>query len=147
MATISAGQLMTYAEQQALAAVFLKTQSPAAGTVYGHLLTNATSGSVDNTWTLVSSGTVYGASGYTPQSVAQNTPTVASPSVISNSATVTWGPTSSSPGTTVNWVAVGSTSTPGTANFIAALLLGTPRTPVSGDSLQAAATTGLTCQV
>src|SRR5262245_59728987 len=115
MATISAGQLMQYAEKQALEAVFLKTQSPAAGSVFGHLLTNATSGSVDNTWVLVSSATVYGASGYSPQTVACNTGTSASPSVISNSSTVTWGPTSSSPGTTVNWVAIGSSATPASA--------------------------------
>lgn len=146
MSTISAGQIMTYGEQQALNAIYLKTQSPATGTVYLHLLTNATSGSVDNTWTLISSGTVYGATGYSPQAFAVNTASVASPSVISNSGTITFGPFTTGTGATINWGGLGSTSTPGTANFITAYLLTASRTPANGDSLQAAAA-AFTCQV
>jgi hypothetical protein len=146
VSTISAGQLMQYAEKQALEAVFLKTQSPATAATYLHLCTNAASGSMDNTWVLVSSATVYTATGYTPQAFGPTTASSASPSVISNTATVTWGPTSSSPGTTIYWGALGSSATPGSANFICAFLVTTPRTPISGDSIQAAAN-AFTCQV
>lgn len=151
MSTISAGQLMEYGEKQALAQVFLKTQGPAAATTYAHLTTDAGTGVMDNTWLLVSSATVYTATGYAPVASTGfggwTAPTSASPSVINNTNAVTWGPTSSSPGTAINWVAIGDSATPGSANFIAVGKLATPRTPVSGDSLQAAAGTGLSFQV
>ena len=149
MSTISAGQLMTTAEQEALAQVFRKTQGPAASSYYLALLTNATSGSVDNTWTTMASPSEYGASGYARQVFSPSTPTTASPSVISNSATITFGPTTSSPGTTVNWGmgtdATGSGSGT-TAKLMCAFLIATPRTPISGDSIQAAAS-AFTAQV
>jgi hypothetical protein len=138
MSTISAGQITTYGEQMALNAIFLKTQSPAVGSVYLHLLTNATSGSVDNTWTTVSQGTVYGATGYTPQTMAVGTASVASPSVISNSGTITFGPFSAGTGATVNW-GVQANATATTGNIAVAYLLTASRTPANGDSLQAAA--------
>jgi hypothetical protein len=146
MATISAGQIMQYGEKQALEAIFLKTQSPAAAATYLHLCTNAASGSMDNTWVLVSSATVYGATGYSPQSYGPTVASSASPSVLSNTAIITFGPFSSGTGATIVWGAVGSSATPASANYIASFLLGTARTPINGDSLQAAAN-AFTCQV
>jgi hypothetical protein len=149
MSTISAGQLMTFAEQEALAQVFRKTQGPATSSSFLALLTNATSGSVDNTWTTMASAAEYGATGYARQSFGPTTPTVASPSVISNTSTITFGPTSSSPGTTINWGMVTDNTGAGsgtTAKLICAFLVTTPRTPISGDSIQAAAS-AFTAQV
>lgn len=149
MSTISAGQLMTTAEQEALAQTFRKTQGPATSSFYLALLTNAASGSVDNTWATMSSATEYGASGYARQVFGPTTPTAASPSVISNTSAVTFGPTTSSPGTTINW-GMGTDATGAgsgtTAKLMCAFLVTTPRTPISGDSIQAAAS-AFTAQV
>lgn len=149
MSTISAGQLMTFAEQEALAQVFRKAQGPAISSAYLALLTNATSASVDNTWTTMASVAEFSAvSGYSRQIFGPTTPTVASPSVISNTATITFGPLTT-PSGTVNWGMLTDATGAGagtTAKLVAAFLLTTPRTPISGDSLQAAAN-AFTCQV
>ena len=149
MSTISSGQLMTFAEQEALAQVFRKTQGPATTSTFLALLTNATSGSVDNTWTTMASAAEFTAvSGYSRQTYGPTVPTVASPSVISNTATITFGPLTTPTGT-VNWGMVTDNTGAGsgtTAKLIAAFLLTTPRTPINGDSLQAAAS-AFTCQV
>jgi len=146
VSTISAGQIMTYGEQQALNQIFLKTQGPVAGSVFLHLLTNATTGSVDNAWTLLNQGTVYGATGYAAQTFATGTASVASPSVISNSGTITFGPFTTGTGATINWGGLGTTTVTSTASFVVAFLLTASRTPANGDSLQAAAA-AFTCQV
>jgi hypothetical protein len=150
MSTISAGQLMTFAEQEALAQVFRKTQGPATSSTYLALLTNAASGSVDNTWTTMASGpTEYGATGYARQVFGPTTPTVASPSVISNTGALTWGPFTASVSGTVIWGMLTDATGAGsgsTAKLIAAFLLTSSRTPATGDSLQAAAS-AFTCQV
>ena len=100
MATISAGQLMTTAEQEALAQVFRKAQGPAISSWYLALLTNAASGSLDNTWTTMAQVTEFSAaSGYARQVFGPTTPTAASPSVISNTATITFGPLTTPSGT------------------------------------------------
>ena len=142
MATISAGQLMTFAEQEALAQTFRLTQGPATSSTYLALLTNAASGSLDDTWTTMASVTEYGATGYARLVFGPTTPTVASPSVIKNTGTLTFGPTTSAPGTTVVWGmltdATGS-GTGTTAKLICAFLLANPRTPLLGDSLVGAA--------
>jgi hypothetical protein len=149
MTTISAGQLMTYAEQQALAAVFLVTQSPAAAATYMSLLTNAASGSLDDTWTTMAQVTEYmagPANGYARQSYGPGSPSVASPSVISNGSSMTWGPFTTSPATAIVWGMCCTAATGTTASLICAFLLATARTPISGDSLQAASAS-FTCQV
>jgi hypothetical protein len=151
MATISAGQLLTTAEQEALAQVFRKAQGPAISSFFLALCGNAASGSFDNTWTTASQITEFGATaGYSRQVFGPTTPTVASPSVISNTAVITFGPVSGSiTGTPIVW-GVGTDNTGagagGTAKLMAAFLLATARTPISGDSLQAAAS-AFTCQV
>jgi len=144
MSTISAGQLFTYAEQQALAAVFRKSQSPAAGSVYMGLSTAAASGVLDNTAATMAHASIneYAtASGYARQVYGPVAPTVASPSVIYNTAVITWGPFTSAPGTCV-WGICCDAASGTSANVIAAFLLSSTRTPSIGDSLQAAAGTG-----
>jgi hypothetical protein len=144
MPALSAGQLFQYAEQQALNAVFLKTQSPAAASVYQALSSAATSGALQSTATTMADASISEfatASGYARQAMAVVAATSASPSLIYNSGALTWGPFTSAPGT-ANW-AVTCTAVSGTsANTIAAFLLATARTPLTGDSLQAAAGTG-----
>jgi hypothetical protein len=149
VSTISAGQILTTAEQEALAQIFRKTQGPATSNFYLALSTNATSGSFDNTWTTMAQVTEFSAAGgYSRQIFGPGTPSVASPSVISNGSTITFGPLTT-PSGTVNW-GVGTDNTGagagGTAKLMVAFLLTASRTPANGDSLQAAAA-AFTCQV
>jgi hypothetical protein len=143
MTAMSAGALMTYAEQQALAAVFLKTQSPAAASAYLALLTAAPT----QTDTTMAAETEFSTSdGYARQVFGPTTPTAASPSVIGNTGTLTFGPiTTAAPGT-CTWAMLCTASTGTTANNICAFLLANARTPLVGDSLTAAASS-FTCQV
>lgn len=149
MSTISAGQLMTTAEQEALAQVFRKTQGPAISSFYLALLTNAASGSLDNTWTTMVQVAEYAPTGYARQVFGPIVPSAASPSVISNTASITWGPFSAGTGGTVIW-GMGTDATGAgsgtTAKLMCAFLLTATRTPANGDSLQAAAS-AFTCQV
>jgi hypothetical protein len=149
MSTISAGQLMTFAEQEALAQVFRKTNGPTTSSTYLALLTNAASGAVDNTWTTMTSVAEYGATGYARLVFGPTTPTVASPSVISNTGVLTFGPMTAGTGATVIWGmltdATGS-GTGTTAKLICAFLLLNTRLPLVGDSLSAAAS-AFTCTV
>jgi|SRR5580765_4269161 len=144
MPLLSAGQLMQYGEKQALEAVFRKTQSPAAAAVYMALSTAATSGVLNSTDLTMAGSSIneYAtASGYARQSYGPSLATSASPSVIYNSAQLTWGPFTSAPGT-CNWGIVCDAASGTSANAIAAFLLASSRTPAIGDSLQAAAGTG-----
>jgi hypothetical protein len=144
MTLLSAGQLFQYAENQALQAVFLKAQSPAAAATYMALSTTAASGALQSTEVTMAGATIneYAtASGYARQSYGPTTATAASPSQIWNTAQLTWGPFTSAPGTCF-W-GICCTAVSGTAaNTIAAFLLASSRTPAIGDSLQAAAGTG-----
>lgn len=136
---LSVGQFMENGEKRAVAAATGQAVATLT-TVYMALLTAAPAAGTDLT---MASETEYGATGYARQSLttasAWNAATSASPSVISNTATITWGPTSSSPGTTVTWGMLTDTlsSTAGLLHIV--YLLTTPRTPISGDSVQAAA--------
>lgn len=144
MTLLSAGQLFQYAEQQALNAVFLKNQSPVAAATYMAISTSAVSGVLQSTEVTMAGATIneYAtASGYARQSYGPVAATAASPSLIYNTAQLTWGPFTSAPGT-ANW-GIACTLASGTAaNTIAAFLLASSRTPAIGDSLQAAAGTG-----
>lgn len=149
MATISAGQLMTFAEQEALAQVFRLTQGPAASSAYLALLTNAASGSLDDTFTTMAAVAEYGAAGYARLVFGPTTPTAASPSVIKNTGTLTFGPMTSGTGATIIWGMLtdatgGGTGT--TAKLICAFLLANSRVPLVGDSLVGAAN-AFTCTV
>lgn len=133
--TLSAGQIMEYGEKQALAAIFRQAQSPATGSVYLALLTAAPAAGTDLT---MAAETEYGATGYARQVYGPGTPTSASPSVISNSGSITWGPFTAGTGSAVTWGMCCDASTGPTANLIAAYLMTSSRTPANGDSLQAA---------
>ena len=144
MTLLSGGQLMQYAEQQALNAVFLKAQSPAVAATYMAVSTAAASGVLQSTETVMSGGTIneYAtASGYARQAYSPVSAIAASPSLIYNTSQITWGPFTSAPGT-ANWGICCDAVSGGAAHPIAAYLLAAPRTPAIGDSLQAAAGTG-----
>ena len=125
-----------YAAAQANEAIHRKTQSPAAGTVYGLL---GTSGSVptDAGSTIAASGvTEYTATGYARVAIAWGAATVAKPSVIANTGTPTWGPFTAGTGAIIRYVLIVDSSS-GVGNVIDVIQV-TDRTPATGDSLQAA---------
>lgn len=144
MTLLSAGQMMQWAEQAALNAVFYKAQSPAVQATYMALSTAAVSGVLNSIEVLMSGGSIneYNTStAYARQAYGPVAATAASPSVIYNTAQITWGPFTSAPGT-ANWGIACDLVSGGTAKPIAAFLLASSRTPAIGDSLQAAAGTG-----
>lgn len=144
MPTLSAGQLFQYAEAQAVAAVFLKAQSPVVGSVYQALSTAAVSGALQSTALTMADASISEAptaSGYARQVMAVTAASAASPSQLWNSGILTWGPFTSAPGT-INWAITCNAVSGTAANTIAAFLFSVPRTPITGDSLQAAAGTG-----
>ncbi len=143
MTLLSQGQLFQYAEQQALNAVFLKTQSPAAAATYMALSTTAV-GALQSTEVSMAGTTIaeYAtASGYARQAYGPTTATAASPSQLWNTSQLTWGPFTAAPGTCVWGICCNAVSGTAAAT-IAAFLLSSSRTPAIGDSLQAAAGTG-----
>ena len=143
MTLISQGQLFQSAEQQALNAVFLKTQSPAVAATYLALSQTAV-GSLQSTETTMAGATIneYATStAYARQSFVPSTATAASPSQIWNSGTITWGPFTAAPGTCYWGIACNAASGTAAAT-IASFLLASSRTPGIGDSLQCAAGTG-----
>ncbi len=126
-----------FAAAQALEAILRKTQSPAAGTVYGLLGTSATV-PTDAGSTISASGvTEFTATGYARQPVAWGSATLARPSVIASTGTPTWGPFTAGTGAIVRYVLIVDTAS-GVGNVIAIIQI-TDRTPATGDSLQAAA--------
>lgn len=139
---ISQGQLFMYAQRQALAAVFLKTQSPAPANTYLGLSMTAV-GSLDEHEVSMTGTTINeypSGSGYARQLFNPTSPSNTSPSQLWNTGVVTWGPFSSGPGTCF-W-ALCCDAVTGAANAIAAMLLGAARTPAAGDSITGAAGTG-----
>lgn len=127
-----------YAAAQANEAIHLKTQSPAAGTVYGLLGTSATV-PTDAATTIAETGvTEYTATGYARVAIAWGSATVAKPSVIANTGTPTWGPFTAGTGAIVRYILIVTTSS-GVGNVIDVIQLTADRTPATGDSLQAAA--------
>ena len=128
--------LSRYAAAQALEAVHRRTQSPAAGTVYGLL---GTSGSVptDAGTTIAESGvTEYTATGYARVAVTWGAATIAKPSIQANTGTPTWGPFTAGTGAIVRYVLIVDSAS-GVGNVIDVIQV-TDRTPATGDSLQAA---------
>jgi len=128
-----ASKLSQYGNVQALEAVFRKTQSPATGSVWLALLTATP---LDTALTMAAGSiTEYTATGYARQVFGPTSATAAEPSVISNTATITFGPFTAGTGYAAIVDAVSGTS----ANIIACVALTASRTPATGDSLQAAA--------
>lgn len=126
-----------YARAQALEAIHRRTQSPAAGTVYGLLATSATVPTDAGTTIAASGATEYAATGYARQPITYGAATVAIPSVIANTGTPTWGPFTAGTGAIVRYVLIVD-SVSGAGNVIDVMQV-TDRTPATGDSLQAAA--------
>jgi hypothetical protein len=128
-------KLSRYGNQQALEAVVRKTQSPAAGNVWLALLT-AVPSQANLTMVAV---TEYAGTGYARQVIAFGSASAAEPSVVANSALITFGPITVVPGSPIvtHWAICDAVS--GTAaNIIATGALGASRTPGVGDSLQGA---------
>jgi hypothetical protein len=142
--TLSAGQIMEYGEKQALAAIFRQAQSPAAGNTWLALLTAAPASGADLT---MAAETEYAPTGgYARQVYGPGAPSSASPSVISNGGSITWGPFTGTVTGTVSWAMCCDAATGTAANLIAAYLLASSRTPAAGDSLQSAVS-GFTAQL
>lgn len=141
---ISQGQLFQYAEMQALNACFLRVQSPPPANTY-LALSQTTVGSLDQHEMTMAGTTINEyppGTGYARQLFGPSAPSAASPSQIWNSAAITFGPFTSGPGTCF-WALVCDALTGPSANAIASFLLGTSRTPSTGDSLTGAAGTGV----
>lgn len=133
MTALSAGQLMKQGEVNAA-----KAAVGATATTYTPFLAILTAAPTA-TDTIMTSETEYAtATGYARQAYGAGTPSSASPSVVSNSSTITFGPFTSAPGTGT-WGVLCDSSSSTTANLYAALLMTTARTPLTGDSLQSAA--------
>lgn len=135
---MTSGALMEYAEKRALQAAFGLTLSPATFTSYLALLTAAPT-QTDGTMALETEFNV--STAYARMSFATGGytgPTSASPSAISNAGVITYGPFTSAPGI-CTWAMAVDALTGTTANNCVAYLLANPRTPLTGDSLTAAA--------
>jgi hypothetical protein len=126
-----------YAAAQANEAVHRKTQSPAAGNVWGLLGTSATV-PTDVATTIAESGvTEYTATGYARVIIAWGSATVAKPSVIANTGTPTFGPFTAGTGAIIRYILIVDSAS-GVGNVIDVIQLTADRTPGTGDSLQAA---------
>lgn len=140
MTTLSAGQFMETAEKNAVTVATGQTVTPGYTTTGMALLSNATSGSVDPTWILMSSTSELSGSGYARSSITTSSgwaaATSASPSVISNSGALSWGPVTGSNWSTANWGMLASAVTAGIP--LIAYLLTTPRTALVGDTVAGA---------
>jgi hypothetical protein len=134
---VPTSKLSQYANQQALEAVFRKTQSPTADAA-GMWLALLTAAPTDTNLTMAAV-TEYAATGYSRQRMPISSATAAEPSVVSNSGTITFGPFTAGTGATVSHAAVCDAVSGTTANIIATVALTASRTPATGDSLQAAA--------
>ena len=110
------------------------TQS--ARSVYVALLTAAPTDST--TVATMTELTTAGTNGYSRQAVVWSAPTSADPSVTSNTATITWGPFTADLGN-VTHLALVSSSTGTSGDFLTWWTATTPRNPANGESIQAAA--------
>ena len=131
---LSAGQIMEYGEKKALSTITGTTQS--AVTTYLALPTAAPATGADLTMASETEFATTGG-GYARQPFLPGTPTSAAPSVLGNSATITFGPMTIAPGTTT-WAILTDTASGTGGNVIASFLLANARTPLVGDSLTAA---------
>ena len=138
---LSVGQLNEHGEQISLEAVFRKTQSAAAGSIWLALVTAAPN-ATDLTMAALTEFST--SDGYARQVFAPGSATAASPSVIANSGTITYGPiTTGAPGT-CTWAVLTDAVSGTTSLVLASFLLANSRTPLIGDSLTAAAS-AFTC--
>jgi len=132
---------MEFGEKKALQAVTGTTF--AAITTYLALIT-ANPNTTDLTMAAYSATEFATSTAYARQAYGAGTPTSASPSVIGNNGTITYGPFTSTPVTNPCTFAILCDAVSGTgANVIAGFFLTNPRSPLTGDSLQAAAYAGV----
>lgn len=136
---LSAGQIMEYGEKQALNGVFGKS-TVTATTLYLALLTAAPAAGTDLT---MAAETEYGATSYARATLTVSSaftgPSSASPSVMTNSGTISYGPFTAGTGGVITWAMLTDTASSTAGNCIVAFLLANSRTPLVGDSLSAAA--------
>jgi hypothetical protein len=140
---LGAGQIMEYAEKRALQAAAGSLVTASGTAPFLALLTAAPAAGTD--LTMAAETEVATATGYARQGYTVGTPSSASPSVISNSNAMTFGAFTSAPGT-ITWGMLTDASSGTTSNVEIAFLLTAARTPLTGDSVQAAASS-FTCQV
>lgn len=130
---LSAGQLLKNGEVNAA-----KAAVGAVAATYTPFLALLTAAPTATDTIMTSETEVSTSTGYARQAYGATTPTAASPSVVSNASTITYGPFTSGTGS-ITWGVLCDSSSSTTANLYAALLLSTARSPLTGDSLQAAA--------
>jgi hypothetical protein len=126
------GQLSRVGGGFALDIVSGRNAGPGARTMYLALLT-ATPADSATVGTLAETSMT----GYARQAVTWSAPTSATPPSTNNSGVLTFGPLSGSL-VTITAVALVSSSSGASGDFVAFWVFGTARTPVSGDSLQIA---------
>jgi hypothetical protein len=146
VSTIAAGQIMEYAEKRALQAALGATVALSGTAAFLALSTNAASGSMDNTFLTMAAVTEFTATGYSRQAYTAGTPSSASPSVISNTNTLSYGPLSGTISGTIVWGVLTDASSGTTSNVEVAFLMVPARLPLVGDTVAAAAA-AFTCQV
>jgi hypothetical protein len=130
---MTSGALMEYGEKKALSSV---TGTSASGvTTYLALITAAPTAT---DLTMAAETEFNTSTGYARVAYGAGSPSSASPSVISNGGTLTYGPFTSAPGTTT-WAILTDTLSTSAGNCICGYLLANSRTPLTGDSLSAAA--------
>lgn len=143
---LSAGQIMEYGEIQALKGAFGMSTTTAT-TLWLALLTAAPAAGTDAT---MASETEYGATSYARASLTTSSawtgPSAASPSLIENSGTISYGPFTGGTGATITWAMLTDTASTTAGHCIVAYPLANSRTPLVGDSLSAAAN-AFTCTV
>jgi hypothetical protein len=130
---LSSFEVSTFGAQMALDQVFGRVQGPAARTVYLALLTAAPTDASTLATMTETTMTGYARQAFTPSAASS-----ASPSEVHNTNTITFGPVTGTMATVSHFAIVSASS--GTAgDFLCWGALTTARTPISGDSLQAAA--------
>jgi hypothetical protein len=128
-------QIVQYGEKLALNLLFGQATLGAAPTIYIACLTADPAATVLN----MTGVTEYAATGYARQLFgASGGASAASPSVIQNAGTITFGPFTAGTGAAVTTIAI-CDSASGAGNLIAACTLAASRTPAVGDSLVGAA--------
>lgn len=133
MTAMTSGALMEFGEKKALSSVTGTSQTGV--TTYLALVTVAPTAT---DLTMAAETEFNTSTGYARVAYGAGTPSSASPSVISNGGTLTYGPFTSAPGTCI-WAILTDTLSGTTGNCICAYLLANSRTPLTGDSLSAAA--------
>lgn len=111
-----------------------RAAGPGARTMYLALIA---SGSAPTDATTNATMVEISETGYARQAMAMTAPTAATPPSTNNTSLLTFGPVSGTM-TTVTYAALVSSASGTTGDFVAFWTLTTARTPVSGDSLQAA---------